>query len=361
MDRRHLLAGTAAGLAAPLATPHLANAQPRIRWRCPNSFPKTLDTLYGAAEIVARRVAALTEGAFQIQVSGPGEIVPALQIMDAVGQGSVECGFSSSLFYFGKDPSLAISTTLPMGMGSRGMWSWLYYAGGREQLKDVFADQGVHAIPAACTGAQMGGWLKREVRTVADMRGLKFRIAGLGGTVMQKLGAVPQQIAPSDIYPALERGVIDGAEYIGPYDDEKLGFARVARYYYYPGFQEYGPSTDFMVNLRLWEELPAAYRSAIEVACIEAWHATAAKYDVLNPAALRRLVAGGTQLRPWPREVLTALYAGAQEVYAELGEQNPRFKRVWQHWDAYRLEQIQWFRVAEDSMANFLAVATAQR
>jgi TRAP-type mannitol/chloroaromatic compound transport system substrate-binding protein len=363
MDRRRLVAGGAAGGAALLASPNLAGAQgaPRIRWRCPNSFPKTLDTLYGAAEIVSRRVAEMSDGAFQIQVSGPGEIVPGLQILDAVGQGSVECGFTSSLFYFGKDPSLAISTTLPMGMSSRGMFAWLHYGGGREQLRDVFRDQGVHSIPAACTGAQMGGWLKREIRTPDDMRGLKFRIAGLGGSVMQKLGAVPQQIAPTDIYPALERGVIDGAEYIGPYDDEKLGFARIAKFYYYPGFQEIGPSSDFLVNARIWDALPAAYKGMLEAACAEAWHATAAKYDVLNPPALRRLVAAGTQLRPYPREVMAALYRGAQELYAELGAQNPRFRRIHDHWDKFRVEQSQWFRVAEDSAANFLATASAVR
>jgi TRAP-type mannitol/chloroaromatic compound transport system substrate-binding protein len=360
MNRRNLVAGGALGATA-LAAPHLASAQPRIRWRCPNSFPKSIETLYSAAEIVSRRVREMSDGAFEISVSGPGEIVPALQIMDAVTQGSVESGFTPGLFYFGKDPSLALSTTLPMGMASRAMFAWLHYGGGRDQLRDVFRDQNVHAIPAACTGAQMGGWFRKEIRSPEDLKGLKFRIAGLGGSVMQKLGTVPQQIAPSDIYPALERGVIDAAEYIGPFDDEKLGFARVARYYYYPGFQEVAPSTDLMVNLRAWEALPKTYQAMVEIACIEAWHATAAKYDVLNPPALRRLVGGGTQLRPYPREVLQALYRAAQELYGELGEQNARFKRIHTHWEAFRIEQSQWFRIAEDSMTNFLAVASAPR
>jgi TRAP-type mannitol/chloroaromatic compound transport system substrate-binding protein len=241
------------------------------------------------------------------------------------------------------------------------MYAWLNYGGGREQLADVFRDQGVFAIPAACTGAQMGGWMRREIKTVEDLKGLKFRIAGLGGSVMQKLGVVPQQIAPTDIYPALERGVIDGAEYIGPYDDEKLGFARIAKYYYYPGFQEVGPSSDFLVNAKLWADLPQAYKGMLEAACAEAWHGTAAKYDVLNPPALRRLVAQGTQLRPYPREVLQALYRAAQQLYGELGETNPRFRRIHAHWDAFRVEQGQWFRVAEDSAANFLAVASAPK
>jgi len=364
VHRRSLATATAASAAAgaaALAAPRLASAQPRIRWRCPNSFPKTLDTLYGAAEIISRRVREMSDGAFEITNFGPGEVVPALQILDAVAQGSVECGFTSSLFYFGKDPSLAISTTLPMGMPSRTMYAWLNYGGGRDQLADVFRDQGVIAIPSACTGAQMGGWQRKEIKAVEDLKGLKFRIAGLGGSVMAKLGVVPQQIAPTDIYPALERGVIDGAEYIGPYDDEKLGFGRIAKYYYYPGFQEVAPSSDFMVNAKLWEGLPQAYRGMLEAACAEAWHGTAAKYDVLNPPALRRLVAGGTQLRPYPREVLQSLYRAAQELYVELGEQNPRFKRIHAHWDRFRVEQSQWFRIAEDSAANFLAVASVPR
>ncbi|RYI99697.1 MAG: ABC transporter substrate-binding protein, partial [Acetobacteraceae bacterium] len=233
--------------------------------------------------------------------------------------------------------------------------------GGRDQLREVFRDQGVVAIPAGCTGAQMGGWLKKEIKTPEDLRGLKFRIAGLGGSVMAKLGVIPQQIAPSDIYPALERGVIDGAEYIGPYDDEKLGFGQVAKYYYYPGFQEIAPSSDLLINQRAWDGLPKSYQSMLEVASAEAWAATAAKYDVVNPPALRRLVAGGTQLRPYPREVMTALYRASQELYAELGAQNARFKRIHEHWDKFRLEQVQWFRVAEDSAANFVAVTTSQR
>ncbi|WP_149538899.1 TRAP transporter substrate-binding protein [Siccirubricoccus phaeus] len=363
MNRRRLLAGGAAGaaIAGPLATPYLAGAQPRIRWRCPNSFPKTIETLYSAAEIVARRVREMSDGAFEITVSGPGEVVPGLQILDAVSQGSVECGFTSGIYYFGKDPALALTGALPMGMVSRTMFAWLHYGGGREQLKPVFNDHNVHAIPAGQTGAQMGGWFRKEIRSVDDLKGLKFRIAGVGGAVMQRLGTVPQQIAPNDIYPALERGVIDAAEYIGPYDDEKLGFVRVARYYYYPGFQEVAPSNDLMVNLRAWEALPPAYQAMLETAGAEAWNATVAKYDVLNPPALRRLVAQGAQLRAYPREVLTALYRAAQDLYVEIGEANPRFKRIHEHWDKFRLEQTQWFRVAEDPLANFLAAMSVQR
>jgi len=358
--RRRLARGAAVSAAATLAAPSLASAQPRLRWRCPGSFPKSVDTLWAVHERFCARVGELTDGAFQIVPFGPGEIVPALQVMDAVGQGSVECGFTPALFYYGKDPTLAFGTGMPFGLSSRQMWSWLYVAGGRDIMKEVYRDQGVHGIPMANTGAQMGGWFRREIRTVEDMKGVKMRIAGIAGLIMTKLGVVAQQLAPGDIYPALERGVIDAAEYIGPYDDEKLGFNRIARFYYYPGWWEFAPSTDMMVNAREFDNLPAHYRHVLEAVGAECWHWVMARFDSLNPPALRRLIANGAQLRPYSRPIMDAAYKATQELYAELGGSNARFRRVWEHWDKYRLDQAQWFRVAEDSIANYIAVATAR-
>ena len=359
MNRRKMMA---AGAVAPmLAIPALTHAQTRIRWRFPGSFPKSLDTLYGTQERIARRVREMTDGAFEMTPFGPGEVVPALQVMDAVGQGSVECGYTSAYYYLGKDPSLCIATCLPFGMNSRSLWSWLNEGGGRDALREVYRDQGVIAIPAGNTGAQMGGWFRREITSVADLNGLKFRIAGFGGNILQRVGVVPQLIGGADIYPALERGVIDGAEWVGPHDDEKLGFQRVARFYYAPGWWEYAPNIDLMINPAAYEALPTNYKHILEAACQEAWHWMMARYDALNPVALRRLVAGGTQLRLFPREVLNASYRAAQEFYQETGAANPRFRRIHQTWDAFRVDQTQWFRIAVDSQANFLAVASAPR
>ncbi|MCK8783407.1 TRAP transporter substrate-binding protein DctP [Roseomonas sp. NAR14] len=361
-NRRNFLAAGATGTAgAVLATPNLASAQPRIRWRCPGSFPKSLDTLYGAQEFIARRVSEMTEGAFQIQMFAAGELVPALQVLDAAGAGTVECGYTSGYYYIGKDPSLALPCTIPFGLNTRQTWSWLNHGGGRQICAEVYRDQGVVGIPAGNTGAQMGGWFRKEIRNVGDLQGLKFRIAGYGGAVLQKLGVVAQQIGGPDIYPALERGVIDGAEWVGPYDDEKLGFNRVAQYYYYPGWWEYAPSIDMMVNAQAWDALPKQYQAIFEAACAEAWHWMPGRYDSLNPPALRRLIASGTQLRGFPRDVMLACYRSAQELYREIGDGNPRFKRIHAEWDKYRLDQEAWFRVAEDSLANLLAVATQQR
>jgi len=367
--RRSLLSGgataaAAATTAAVLAAPNLAGAQgtpARVQWRCPGSFPKSLETLWGTQEHICRRVSEMTDGAFQIRPFGPGELVPALQVMDAAGAGNVEIGFTSAYYYLGKDPSLSIGTCLPFGMNSRQTWSWLNFGGGRDALRPVYEDQGVHAIPAGCTGAQMGGWFRREIRTVADLNGLKFRIAGFGGGALQKLGVVPQQIAGADLYPALERGVIDGAEWVSPADDEKLGFNRVAQFYYYPGWWEWAPSIDMMVNQRAWNALPKHFQAVLEAACAEGWHWMAARYDTLNPAALRRLVASGTQLRAFPRDVMLASHKATQELYAEIGAGNSRFRTIHEGWERFRQDQQAWFRVAEDSQANFLAVVAQQQ
>ncbi|WP_043361062.1 TRAP transporter substrate-binding protein [Belnapia sp. F-4-1] len=355
MNRRGLLA---AGAAAPvLAAPNLASAQPQVLWRSAGSFPKSTDVLWGVQEMISRRVAELTGGAFQIRPFAPGELVPALQVMDAVGGGTVECGYTAAYYYIGKDPTLGFGTVMPFGLNARQHLAWIHHGGGAEIMQEVYRDQGVVALPCSNTGAQMGGWLRKEIRTVQDLNGLKFRIAGIAGTVLTKLGVVAQQLGAADIYPALERGVVDGAEWVGPHDDEKLGLARVAPYYYYPGWWEACSQSELMVNTRAWEALPKQYQQVLEVVTGETTVWSLSRYDMLNMQALRRLIAGGTQLRAYPREVLAACHKATQDTYAEIGDRNPRFKRVHAHWDRFRRDVQGWFRVAEDSSANFLAIA----
>ncbi|MFC7472921.1 TRAP transporter substrate-binding protein [Dankookia sp. GCM10030260] len=354
MKRRGLLA---AGAAAPaLATPMLANAQPQVLWRCTGSFPKSTDVLWGVQELFARRVGELTGGAFQIRNFAPGEIVPALQVLDAVGAGTVECGYTAAYYYIGKDPTLGFGTVMPFGMNARQQLAWLHQGGGREIMEEVYRDQGVVALPCSNTGAQMGGWLRKEIKSVDDLKGLKFRIAGIAGTVLTRLGVVAQQLGAADIYPALERGVVDGAEWVGPHDDEKLGFHRVAPYYYYPGWWEACSQAEIQVNIKAWDALPKQYQQVVEVVTGEMQVWSTSRYDMLNMQALRRLVGAGTQLRAYPREVLQACYKAAQDTYGELGERNPRFRKVHTQWDRFRRDTQGWFRVAEDSQANFLAL-----
>ncbi len=365
MKRRDFLtkAGAGAAAAGALATPVVAKAQaaaPTIQWRLASSFPKSLDILYGAAEHFARRVGEITGGKFTIRAHAAGELMPPLQVMDAVQAGTVECGQTASYYYIGKNPALAFDTTVPFGLNTRQHNSWMYAGGGLELIREVYKDFGIINFPAGNTGAQMGGWFRKEIKTVADLKGLKFRIAGIAGQMLAKLGTVPQQIPGGEIYQALERGTIDAAEWTVPYDDEKLGFSKVAKYYYYPGFWEGTAQLSVLVNLKKWEELPADYKAALEAAATEAGITMTARYDAKNPEALRRLVAGGTQLRAFPRPVMEAAMKAAQELYEELSAKSPHFKKVYEAWAKFRSEEYLWFRVAEHTMDSFVYAADAQ-
>lgn len=354
MIRRQLLAGGTLLGASALAAPAIAQSAPEIRWRLASSFPRSLDTIYGAGEHVAKRVAALTDNRFQIRVFPAGELVPGLQVADAVQGGTVEAAHTASYYFVGKDPTFAFDATVPFGLNTRQMNAWMHQGGGREVLRPFFEGYNIVSIPAGNTGAQMGGWFRKEIKTVQDLNGLKMRIAGIAGNVMQKLGVVPQQIAGGDIYPALEKGTVDAAEWIGPYDDEKLGFNRVAPYYYYPGWWEGCLNLSLYVGKAKYEELPPLYREALESACRDATIESMTKYDVQNPAALRRLIAAGTQLRPFPRDIMQASYKAAFELYDEIAQKNADFKKVYDHWKAFRETEYGWFRVAENSFDQFV-------
>jgi TRAP-type mannitol/chloroaromatic compound transport system substrate-binding protein len=355
MKRRSFLSGAAAGMAAGIASaPAIAQANPTINWRLASSFPKSLDTIFGAAEIMAKRVSALTDGKFNIRVFPGGELVPALQVMDAVQAGTVEMGHSASYYYFGKDATFAFDTAVPFGLTARQQTAWIDQGGGRQLLRDFFADYGVVNFMGGNTGCQMGGWFRREVKTPQDLHGLKMRVGGFAGRVMQKLGVVPQQIAGGDIYPALEKGTIDAAEWIGPYDDEKLGFNKVAPFYYTPGWWEPSAQLSFYVNKKEWEKLPKEYQAALEVATYEAHIAMQAMYDARNPAALARLMKNGVKLRTFSKAILDACYEAAQEVIEEEASKNAKFKKVLEPWRRFHQDQNNWYSVAETPVQSYL-------
>jgi len=359
MQRRKFVQSAGAGMAGILAAgaaPAFAQGGPEIKWRLASSFPKSLDTIYGAAEQMSKRVAAATGGKFQIQVFASGEIVPGLQVLDAVQNGTVQCGHTAPYYYWGKDPAFALDTAIPFGLNARQMNAWQIFGGGLELFRDFYKGYNIHNMPAGNTGAQMGGWYRKEIKSVADLKGLKFRIGGFAGKVMERVGAVPQQIAGGEIYPALEKGTIDAAEWVGPYDDEKLGFNKVAKYYYYPGWWEGGPQLSVMANLNEWNKLPKEYQNIVEAACWEANTWMVAKYDAQNPAALKRLVAGGTQLRGFSRAILTACYKAAQEVYKETEAKSPAFKKIYASMKAFQDDQLLWFRVAEKGFDDFMHI-----
>ncbi|MCA3184673.1 MAG: TRAP transporter substrate-binding protein DctP, partial [Cupriavidus sp.] len=298
-------AAPAAAASAPGA-PAVVGSNPAVEWRLASSFPKSLDTIYGAAELLSQRVKELTDGKFNIKVFAAGEIVPGLQVLDAVQNQTVQIGHTAGYYYFGKNPTLCFDTTIPFGLTARQQNAWMMQGNGMKLMREFFKEYNVVNFMGGNTNAQMGGWFRKEIKTVADLQGLKYRVAGFAGVVLSRLGVVPQQIAGGDIYPALEKGTIDAAEWVGPYDDEKLGFQKVAKYYYYPGFWEGGPTVHAYCNLEKWNALPKNYQAILTNATANANSWMAARYDMQNPSALKRLVASGTQLRPFTNEVLEA-------------------------------------------------------
>jgi TRAP-type mannitol/chloroaromatic compound transport system substrate-binding protein len=355
MKRRNFLAAAGAAVAVgAVAKPAIAQSMPDLRWRLSSTFPKSLDTLYGASEAFSKYVSEATDGRFQIQPFAAGEIVGTFQAFDAVSNGTVEMIHGPGYYYVGKDPTFAVFADIPFGLNARQKTAWLSQAGGNELVNEFLGKFNVHAIPGGNTGTQMGGWFRKEIKSTADLQGLKFRIAGIAGQVMAKLGVVPQQIAGGDIYPALERGTIDAAEWVGPYDDEKLGFAKVAPFYYYPGFWEGGPTVHFWFAKDKWEGLPKHYKGIVEDAAARAGMDMLAKYDARNPAALRRLVGGGAQLRPFPQDVMEAALKVSNELYDEISAKNPDFKKMYTSLHDFRNEEYLWFQVAEYTFDNFM-------
>lgn len=362
VPRRKFLTGAAVGAAAAAAgcapgsedgESAAVQTKPRLTWRLASSFPRGLDTIYGAAEVFAERVAKLTDDRFQIRCYPANELVPALQVLDAVQQGTVQIGHSASYYFKGKNPALAFDTAMPFGLTARQQNAWLYHGGGLELMQEVFSDFNVRSFPGGNTGTQMGGWFRREIGSLADLRGLKMRIPGHGAEVMAELGVTVQTLAGSEIYPALERGAIDATEWIGPYDDEKLGFQRVAQYYYYPGWWEPGPNLSIYVNQDDWAKLPAAYQEVFEAAAYEANMTMLSRYDAENPAALARLVEGGVQLRPFAQDIMEAAQTQAEAILEQEASEDPTYRKIYDSWKAMRSSSYEWFSRAEMAYASF--------
>ena len=355
MKRRQFLKAAGLGVAASaVAAPAIAQSMPEIKWRMPVSWPKSLDTLYGGAELMCKAVAEATDNKFQIQIFAAGEIVPGLAIVDAVQNGTVECGHTASYYYFGKDPTFAFGTSVAFGPNQRLNQGWFTLGGGKEVLNEFYKKYNCLALLAGNTGCQMGGWYRKEINSVADIKGLKMRIGGFPGRVLQKLGGVPQQIAGGDIYPALEKGTLDACEWVGPYDDEKLGFYKVAPHYYAPGWWEGGSMLFTFVNLDKWNSLPKAYQQVLEQAGHYANNWMIAKYDQMNPPALKRLLAGGTKLHVFSQPILEASFNAAMELHGEISKENASFKKVNDSMMDFTRNGYQWFQVAELAYDSFM-------
>ncbi len=354
MDRRSLIkqAGIAGVLAAGVAP--AVHAQAAIRWRLASSFPKSLDTIFGAAEVFANAVKAMSGGKFEISVHPAGEIMPAFGVVDGVQQGSVEMAHTAPYYFFGKDETFAFGCAIPFGLNSRQMTAWQYEGNGLKLMREFYAKYNIVSFPGGNTGAQMGGWYRKEIKSLKDIKGLKMRIGGFGGKILEKIGGVPQNIPAGEIYTSLEKGTIDSAEWVGPYDDQKLGFNKVAPFYYYPGWWEGGPQLDFYINNKAFDALSPENKAIVQAAASHAHVTMQARYDVKNPVALKQLVAAGTKLRPFPNDVMNAAYKAAMGFYEELSAKNENWKKVYADFSAFRREQNLWFRFTEARFDSFM-------
>jgi TRAP-type mannitol/chloroaromatic compound transport system substrate-binding protein len=355
LGRRRLMKAAGLGAAgAAFALPALAQSAPEVKWRLSSSFPRSLDLLYGAAELFAETVADATDGKFQIQVFPAGDVAPTLQTLDLVQNGTIDACHTAMHYFWGKDPTFAFGTAIPFGMNSRETSAWFYHGDGNAIFNEFLHDFGCYALPAGNTGCQMGGWFRNELKSAGDLEGLKIRIGGFAGKVMQRLGSVPQQTAGGDIYDALQKGTIDAAQWVSPYDDEKMNLTRVAPFYYYPGWWQGASTLHVAFNLDKWNALPKPYQTILTSAAAFVNADVQAAYDARNPAALKRLVAVGSKLRSFPQEVLEASYKATVDLSKEIADANPKFKKVLDSYVGFRNDEYLWWQVGEYTFDNFM-------
>lgn len=355
MKRRQFL--TSAGLAttgAALAAPAIAQGAPAIKWKLTSSFPPSLDLLHGGAKIFADAAREASDGRIDIEIHPPGDIAGAVDALDAVKDGRADCAHTALNYWWGVEPALIFATGAPFGMNARQHAAFIRQGGGGDLINETLAEHNLMGLLAGNTGCEMGGWFRNEIRTVADMKGLKFRISGIAGKILQKLGVEPTAIARGEFAAALQSGKTHAVAWVSPVDDEKLDIAKTAPNYYYPGWQQPGMATHIAINLEKWKALPKASQAILSQAAEIANAATQTAYDALNPPAVRRLVENGAKLKAFPPDVMEALWRAADEVYAELASGNAKFQRLRDAFMAFRNDQYLWWQVAEYPYDNFV-------
>jgi len=355
MERRSLIKNAGiAGILAAGAMPAV-HAQTAVRWRLASSFPKSVDTLFGSAEKMAEIVKTISGGKFEISVHPAGELMPAFSVVDALKGDNIDIGQSAGYYFAGKDPIFSFSCSVPFGLTARQHTAWRTYGNGGKLLDEFYAQYNILPVSAGDTTTQMGGWYRKEIKTVEDLKGLKMRMGGgIFGETMARLGVVSQSMPGGEVYQALEKGTLDAAEFVGPYDDAKLGFHKVAPYYYYPGWFESSANLEFFINLKKYNKLSVENKALLHAAMDAAARDTIAKYDTLNPIALKKLVAEGTQLKAFPKAVIDAGFNACMEVFADHEAKSPAFKKIRQDMLAFQRDQMMWNRFSEYSFNQYM-------
>jgi TRAP-type mannitol/chloroaromatic compound transport system substrate-binding protein len=352
MQRRRFIARAgglvAAAAAAPVVQAPSVIAQPKFRWRLATSWPPKFHPPGIAAELFARTVDELTQGRLKVEVYGGGELVPAFENFEAARKGTIEAGHSAAYYWAGKEPATQWFTAVPFGLNSQGTQAWLVSAGGQALYDEVY--KAFNLVPVRCgpTGIQMGGWFRKEIKTVADFRGLKMRIPGLGGKVLAKAGTTVTLLPVGDIFPSLERGVIDATEWVGPLQDERAGFHKAAKFYYYPGWHEPGTASELFFNRKAYDALPVDIQRALHAAAayVDTW--TLTEHEAGNAIALERLVnQHGVQLFRFPDEVLRELRKLSAEVVREEAEKSPMAKKVFEHYEKFKKQWLEYSKLSE--------------
>jgi TRAP-type mannitol/chloroaromatic compound transport system substrate-binding protein len=355
MDRRKILTNTGiAGILSAGLAPAITHAQATVRWRLASSFPKSLDTLFGATDVFAKKVSEMTGGKFVVTTHAPGELVPAFGVVDAVQNGTIECANTAAYYFFGKDDTFALSCSIPFGLNSRQMTAWMYEGNGLKLTREFYRNYNIVNFPMGNTGSQMGGWFRKEIKSVADFKGLKFRVGGFAGRIIERMGGVAQNIPGGEIYQALEKGTIDAAEWVGPYDDEKLGLFKVAPNYAYPGWWEGGPQLELFVNTKAYDALTPEYKAIVESAAAFAHTDMQAKYDSRNSVALKRLAANGAKLFKFPKDTMDLAFKESMALYSEISAKNPAWKKIYEDYATFRHDANLWFRFSEAAFDDFM-------
>ncbi len=355
MKRREFLrVASLSAAGSALAAPALAQGTGAVKWTLTSSFPTNLETLYGGARIFADAAREASDGRIDIEAHPPGDIAGAVEALDAVKDGRADCAYTALNYWWGVEPALIFATGAPFGMNAREHAAFVLHGGGGDLIDETLADHNLIALLAGDTGCQMGGWFRKDVKSLADLKGLKFRVSGVAGKILQRLGVEPTAVARGDLASSLQSGALDAAAWVAPADDEKLDLVKAAPYYYYPGWQQPSMALHVAVNRDKWNGLSKQDQAILRQAAGAANAATQAAYDSLNPPAVRRLVEAGAKLTAFPADVMDALWQATVDEYREGAAGNAKFKRLHDAYMEFRNDQYLWWQVAEYPYDNFV-------